>query len=97
TVFRDPRESRVEVEIVGRLMALLGDSAFLHGVKGVGEGGSGRAFRTIPPGSNPLFVVGKGSQASLEAIGLWIVTARSPSHSVPVAGRPRPEFHIAVA
>ncbi|WP_246673726.1 hypothetical protein [Mesorhizobium sp. B2-3-13] len=38
TVFRDPsRTGGVEVEIAGRLTALLGERAFPHGVKGVGE------------------------------------------------------------
>ena len=38
TVFRDPsRIGGVEVEIAGRLTALLGERAFPHGVKGVGE------------------------------------------------------------
>ena len=36
TVFRDPSKSRgVEVEIVGRLTALLGENAYPNGVRGV--------------------------------------------------------------
>ena len=35
TVFRDPRDGGVEVEIVGRLTALLGEKAYPNGVRGV--------------------------------------------------------------